>query len=198
MTRVALYARYSSDHRSFASIQDQFQVCREHADRERWEVAATYQDAAISGARVILRPGVQTLLQDALGGRFDVVLAEALDWVSRDQADVATLFKHLRFAGVQIVTLAEGEISELHVGLKGTAAPGAGQSCSWCKTAEASPHATPWTCSMAVFIRCEPILGAKHPLLGLRLDESVRQNRRSCEARRCAVDGIRRPQSTLR
>jgi site-specific DNA recombinase len=33
---------------------------------------------------------------------------------------VATLFKHLRFAGVQIVTLAEGEISELHVGLKGT------------------------------------------------------------------------------
>ncbi len=30
------------------------------------------------------------------------------------------MFKHLRFAGVQIVTLAEGEISELHVGLKGT------------------------------------------------------------------------------
>ena len=48
------------------------------------------------------------------------MLAEALDRVSRDQADVATLFKHLRFAGVQIVTLAEGEISELHVGLKGT------------------------------------------------------------------------------
>jgi site-specific DNA recombinase len=48
------------------------------------------------------------------------VLGEALDRISRDQADVATLFKHLRFAGVQIVTLAEGEISELHVGLKGT------------------------------------------------------------------------------
>jgi DNA invertase Pin-like site-specific DNA recombinase len=39
------------------------------------------------------------------------VLAEALDRVSRDQADVATLFKHLRFASVQIVTLAEGEIT---------------------------------------------------------------------------------------
>ena len=38
----------------------------------------------------------------------------------RDQADVATLFKHLRFAGVRMVTLADGEISELHVGLKGT------------------------------------------------------------------------------
>jgi hypothetical protein len=48
------------------------------------------------------------------------VLAEALDRISRDQADVATLFKYLKFAGVPIVTLAEGEISELHVGLKGT------------------------------------------------------------------------------
>ena len=50
----------------------------------------------------------------------EVVVAEALDRVSRDQADVATLYKHLRFAGVMIVTLSEGEISELHVGLKGT------------------------------------------------------------------------------
>ena len=49
-----------------------------------------------------------------------MVLAEALDRVSRDQADIATLYKHLRFAGVSIVTLAEGEITELHVGLKGT------------------------------------------------------------------------------
>ena len=33
---------------------------------------------------------------------------------------MATLYKHLRFAGVTVVTLAEGEISELHVRLKGT------------------------------------------------------------------------------
>ena len=47
-----------------------------------------------------------------------MVLAEAPDRVSRDQADVAVLYKHLRFAGVPIVTLAEGGINELHVGLK--------------------------------------------------------------------------------
>jgi site-specific DNA recombinase len=120
MPNVALYARYSTDNQSVVSIEDQFRICREHAGRERWQVVDTYHDAAISGASVILRPGVQSLLQDAQRGRFDIVLAEALDRVSRDQADVATLFKHLRFAGVQIVTLAEGEISELHVGLKGT------------------------------------------------------------------------------
>lgn len=69
---------------------------------------------------MILRPGIQALLRDAQRGQFDLVLAEALDRISRDQADIATLFKHLQFAGVPIVTLAEGEISELHVGLKGT------------------------------------------------------------------------------
>jgi site-specific DNA recombinase len=120
MLKAVIYARYSSDNQRIASIEDQFRVCREHAGRERWQIIDTYQDAAISGASVVLRPGVQTLLQDAQRGRFDIVLAEALDRISRDQADVATFFKHLRFAGVQIVTLSEGEISELHVGLKGT------------------------------------------------------------------------------
>ncbi len=119
MTRVALYARYSSDSQREASIEDQFRICREQAKRENWKVVAAYKDAGISGASMILRPGIQTLLQDAQRGQFDIVLAEALDSISRDQADVATLFKHLRFAGVPIVTLAEGEISELHVGLKG-------------------------------------------------------------------------------
>jgi site-specific DNA recombinase len=42
------------------------------------------------------------------------------DRVSRDQEDIAGVFKRLHFADVKIVTLAEGEISELHVGLKGT------------------------------------------------------------------------------
>jgi DNA invertase Pin-like site-specific DNA recombinase len=120
VTRVALYARYSSDNQSVASIEDQFRICRDQAGREKWKVVGTYKDAAISGASVTLRPGIQALLQDAQAGKFAVVLAEALDRVSRDQADVVILYKHLKFAGVRIVTLAEGEISELHVGLKGT------------------------------------------------------------------------------
>jgi DNA invertase Pin-like site-specific DNA recombinase len=120
MVRVALYARYSSDQQSAASIEDQLRICRERAEREGWQIVGTYEDAAITGASLILRPGVRSLLQDAERGKFDLVLAEALDRVSRDQADVATLFKHLQFARVPLVTLSEGEVSELHVGLKGT------------------------------------------------------------------------------
>ncbi len=48
-----------------------------------------------------------------------MVVAEALDRLSRDQEDTAALYKQLCFAGVKLFTLAEGEISELHVGVKG-------------------------------------------------------------------------------
>ena len=119
MTRVALYARYSSDSQRDASIEDQLKVCRIHAVRQEWTVVGTYQDRAISGASLI-RHGIQSLLADALSGKFDIVLSEALDRLSRDQEDVAGVFKRLAFADVKIITLSEGEISHLHVGLKGT------------------------------------------------------------------------------
>jgi len=48
------------------------------------------------------------------------VVAESLDRLSRDQEDVAALFKALNFSGIKLMTLTEGEINELHVGLKGT------------------------------------------------------------------------------
>jgi hypothetical protein len=79
MTRAALYARYSDDKQNEASIEDQFRLCREHAQRERWEIVGSYEDAAISGASTILRPGIQRLMRDAQHGEFNVLLAEALD-----------------------------------------------------------------------------------------------------------------------
>jgi site-specific DNA recombinase len=104
---------------SDASIEDQIRLCKERAKREGWRVANCYTDHAISGAS-LLRSGIQTLLQDAQAGKFDVILAEAIDRLSRDQEDIAHIYKRARFAGVRIVTLSEGEVNELHIGLKGT------------------------------------------------------------------------------
>jgi DNA invertase Pin-like site-specific DNA recombinase len=117
--KVAIYARYSSDNQRDASIADQFRVCREFAQRQGWQIEREYSDHAVSGA-TLLRPGFQALMREALRNAFDIVLAEALDRFSRDQEDTAGLFKRLTFAGVSIVTLAEGDITHLHIGLKGT------------------------------------------------------------------------------
>lgn len=119
--RVALYARYSSDLQSDRSVDDQLAVCRRLIlDQRLGEVGQTYADHAISGAHLRSRPAMLRLLADAKAGGFDVLVAEALDRLSRDQEDVAAIYKRLSFAGVRIVTLAEGPVSELHIGLKGT------------------------------------------------------------------------------
>jgi DNA invertase Pin-like site-specific DNA recombinase len=117
--KVALYARYSSDNQRDASIEDQLRVCRLHAEKQGWTVVDSYTDRAISGAS-LLRPGIQELISDAMRGKFVVVLAEAMDRLSRDQEDIAGLFKRMAFGGVRIVTLSEGDVTHLHVGLKGT------------------------------------------------------------------------------
>ena len=119
MTNAAIYARYSSNHQRDASIDDQVRSCRKRIDAEAWQLIETYSDHAISGAST-LRHGYQRMLTDARAGKFDILIAEALDRLSRDQEDIAGLFKQLTFAGVQLITLSEGEINELHVGLKGT------------------------------------------------------------------------------
>jgi len=117
--KVALYARYSSDSQRDASIADQLRACRSHADKQGWQIVEEYTDHAVSGAS-LLRPGIQALITDASRGRFQIVLAEAMDRLSRDQEDIAGLFKRMAFGSVKIVTLSEGEVSQLHVGLKGT------------------------------------------------------------------------------
>ncbi len=117
--KVAIYARYSSDNQRDASIADQFRMCRLHAEKQGWQVIEEYTDHAISGAS-LLRPGIQALISDAARGRFNLILAEAMDRLSRDQEDIAGFFKRMSYSDVKIFTLSEGEVSHLHVGLKGT------------------------------------------------------------------------------
>src|SRR5262245_16284600 len=119
MTRAVIYARYSSDNQRDASIEDQIRQCRARIEQEQWQLEAVYSDHAISGATT-LRPGYQKMLEDARASRFEILVAEALDRLSRDQENIAGLFKQLSFAGVRLITLSEGEVGELHVGLKGT------------------------------------------------------------------------------
>ena len=117
--RAVIYARYSSDLQREASIEDQNEVCRALAARMGVEIVESFFDAAITGSTE-QRPGLKAMLAFVKSGNSVIVLAEALDRLSRDQEHIARIFKELSFAGAKIHTVAEGEISELHVGLKGT------------------------------------------------------------------------------
>jgi DNA invertase Pin-like site-specific DNA recombinase len=99
--RAVIYARYSSDQQREASIDDQIEVCRRYAEAQGWTIAATYKDAAISGASRF-RPGFQKLIADAAERRFDFVICEAIDRLGRRLADTADLQDQLAFQGTRL------------------------------------------------------------------------------------------------
>lgn len=117
--RAAIYARYSSDMQDAASITDQVRLCRQYCADQGWEAVEVFADEAISGA-THLRPDFQRMQDLARTGAFDVIVAEGLDRLSRDQEHIAGLHKRMTYLGIEIVTKAEGPITEMHVGLNGT------------------------------------------------------------------------------
>ncbi len=117
--RAAIYARYSTDKQSAASIPDQIRICHRLAEERGWQVVEVFADEAISGTTQ-LRPEYQRMQQAAMAGRFDVLVAESQDRISRDLEHIAGLHKRMRYLGVEIVTKAEGLNSEMHIGLGGT------------------------------------------------------------------------------
>ncbi len=107
--RVAIYARYSSDRQSEASIEDQVRrahdvIARAGGDPEK---ATVFPDFAISGASM-QRPGLEALLRAVDKKKVDVILTEDLSRLSRDMADSAQIFKRLQFAGVPLISISDG------------------------------------------------------------------------------------------
>ena len=82
-------------------------------------VALTCSAAAATATTVHARPGLAELLDAAREDRIETVCAEALDRISRDQADMADIFRRLRYHNVGILTLEDGEINAVHIGFKG-------------------------------------------------------------------------------
>jgi site-specific DNA recombinase len=119
MQKAVVYARYSSDLQNDKSIDDQFGEARAYAEREGFEITATYSDRPWTSATLFDRDGLITLMQEAKAGRFQVVIVECLDRISRDQEDLPAVYKRLSFAGVEIHTLNEGLATPMNVGLRG-------------------------------------------------------------------------------
>jgi site-specific DNA recombinase len=109
--RCAIYARYSSDLQSPASIADQIRKCGDYARQQGWTVLPDhiYSDAEVSGAGVD-RPGLQRLLAiiPQRPRQFDVLLIDDTSRLARRQADQTNIADQLRFAGFRFVAVSQG------------------------------------------------------------------------------------------
>lgn len=119
MIRWAIYARHSSDRQNPKSCADQIRECEARIAALGGIIVKRYSDESISGAHEAQRPQYLALLTAMKLGTFDAVMAEDLDRYNRNLEASARLYSLAERDGVELWTIADGRITQLHTGLKG-------------------------------------------------------------------------------
>ncbi|MET0669904.1 MAG: recombinase family protein, partial [Xanthobacteraceae bacterium] len=113
---AALYARYSTDKQNERSIDDQFASCKRlYADRNGCKIVQTFSDAAKTSATMFNRDGLIKMMQAAERREFDVILAEGVDRIAGNSADMHSIYDRLEFCGVELHTVADGRVNDMHI-----------------------------------------------------------------------------------
>ena len=99
--RAVIYARYSSHSQREASIEQQVEACKAHAQQLGVNVVDVYEDRAISG-KTDRRPSFQRLMRDAEKGRFDTVLAWKSNRIGRNMMQALVNESRLQDCGVRV------------------------------------------------------------------------------------------------
>jgi site-specific DNA recombinase len=88
---VALYVRVSTEEqrKEGFSLPAQEEMLRKYCESKGYKVYDVYNDGGYSG-KDFNRPDMQRLLRDSRNNKFDIVLAIAVDRISRNNLDVLT------------------------------------------------------------------------------------------------------------
>src|SRR4029079_11309404 len=117
MIRAVIYARFSTDHQSAKSIEDQVRACEQHAQGRGYTIVGVFKDEARSGTTVLGREGLEGLLHAAKHNAFDMVVVESLDRLSRDGGDLYQMHKALAFSNIPIDCVHHGLVDGIQVGV---------------------------------------------------------------------------------
>ena len=104
--RAVIYARYSSDNQTEASIEGQLRECMEYATYNDIQVIGNYIDRAFS-AKTDHRPEFQRMIKDSYKHAFDCIIVWKLDRFSRNRYDSAHYKALLRKNGVKVISAKE-------------------------------------------------------------------------------------------
>lgn len=91
MKRCVIYARVSTDaqERDGTSLETQERECRQYADVRGWMVVDSFRDSATGST--LDRPGIHSVREAMSAGRCDLVIAYAVDRLSRNQNHIGIL-----------------------------------------------------------------------------------------------------------
>ena len=111
--KAVIYARYSSDNQTEASIEGQLRECMEFAKHAEIDVIGNYIDRALT-AKTDNRPEFQRMIKDSYKHAFDCIIVWKLDRFARNRYDSAHYKSLLKKNGVKVISAKEsiGEGSE--------------------------------------------------------------------------------------
>ena len=101
--RVAGYARVSTDHdEQFTSYKAQIDYYTNYINsRDDWEFVSVYTDEGISGTGIKKRIGFQTMIDDALAGKIDLIVTKSVSRFARNTVDSLTTIRKLKENGIE-------------------------------------------------------------------------------------------------
>lgn len=103
---AVIYARYSSDNQSEASIEQQVDECQEYAMLNGLTVSEIYADRAISG-RIDSRAEFQRMIHDAERGKFQIVIAYKSSRLARNMMNALSFESKMKACHVQVICIKE-------------------------------------------------------------------------------------------
>lgn len=107
--QVAIYSRKSKFTGKGESIENQIQLCKEHAIKYlgvNEKDFIVYEDEGFSGGNTN-RPQFQEMLKDAKDKKFNMLICYRLDRISRNVSDFSSLIKDLNKYSIDFVSLRE-------------------------------------------------------------------------------------------
>jgi len=101
--KVAAYARVSTDRdEQLTSYEAQVDYYTNYIKgREDWEFVAVYADEGITGCNTTHRDGFNSMVEDALAGRIDLIVTKSVSRFARNTVDSLTTIRKLKENGTE-------------------------------------------------------------------------------------------------
>ena len=108
--RVAAYCRVSTDKTDQAnSLESQQRYFSEYINRNPlWELYDIYVDDGISGTNTKKRAAFNHMIEDAVNGKFDLIITKEISRFARNIVDSITYTRELKQYGVGVLFLSDG------------------------------------------------------------------------------------------
>jgi len=116
--KVAIYCRVSTVEQAEEgySIDEQRRKAEEYCNSKGYEIYRVYQDRGISGKNISGRPGVKELIKDVKDKKFGLLIVWKLNRLSRDLADILSIYNLLEKNNIAFRSLTEGFETETPAG----------------------------------------------------------------------------------